>query len=369
MNRPTFAVLGAGHGGLALAGHLGLLGHRVHLWSRNPGRIAPVAWAGGVHLEGVVRGFGPVAKATTRLHMVLEDADVIMVAVPASAHRSLAEQCAPHLKDHHTVLLNPGRTLGAVEFRHVLDISGCEADPLIGEAQTFLYASRATGPARACIHGIKKAVPVAALPAARTSELVAKVRPALRVFEPAGCTLQTSLDNMGAIFHPPVTLLNAARIESTSGNFQYYHEGITPAVARILEAIDRERLAIAGALGVRVMSAREWLGVAYGAEGEDLWSAVHANRAYAGIRAPQRLEHRYLDEDVPCSLVPLACLGEAAGVEVKTITQIIDLACLALGRDYWAEGRTLKRVGLAGWDAAHIARYVTEGEMPLWLTA
>jgi len=39
--------------------------------------------------------------------------------------------------------------------------------------------------------------------------------------------LHTGLNNMGAIFHPALTILNAGRIESTGGEFQFYIDGVT----------------------------------------------------------------------------------------------------------------------------------------------
>ena len=53
--------------------------------------------------------------------------------------------------------------------------------------------------------------------------------------------LNTGLDNMGAIFHPALTLLNAGWIEHTHGDYQFYIDGVTPSVARVLEVLDRER--------------------------------------------------------------------------------------------------------------------------------
>ena len=45
--------------------------------------------------------------------------------------------------------------------------------------------------------------------------------------------LHTGLNNMGAIFHPALTLLNAGRIESTGGEFQFYIDGVTPSVETV----------------------------------------------------------------------------------------------------------------------------------------
>lgn len=164
-------------------------------------------------------------------------------------------------------------------------------------------------PAQTRIFRIKNSIPVAALPAHRTPEVVTALRHAFPQFVPGDNVMKTSLDNIGAIFHPAVTLLNAARIESTCGDFDYYTEGITPAVSLVLEAMDNERVKVAEALGFRAMSAREWLYVAYDAAGRTLYEAMRANRGYDGIKAPKTVYHRYISEDVPMSLVPLASLG------------------------------------------------------------
>lgn len=342
---PRLAVLGAGHGGQAMAADLALRGCAVTLWGRSPEKIAPVVEAGGITLEE--RGFAALPAVSSLSH-ALTGADLIMVVVPATGHQAVARCCAPYLKDGQVIVLNPGRTGGALEFLHTLRRQGCYADVTVAEAQTFLFASRITGPAQARIFGTKRRVEVAALPAWRTGAAVELLNRVYPQFKPARSVLHTSLDNMGAIFHPALTLLNTGRIEGLGGAFDYYHEGVTPAVARVLEAIDSERCRVAEMYGVQPTSAREWLFQAYGAGGETLREAVLANAGYAGIKAPQNLQHRYLSEDVPTSLVPLAALGELAGVPTPTILSIVQLASMVHGVDYAREGRTLERLGLAG---------------------
>jgi opine dehydrogenase len=160
--------------------------------------------------------------------------------------------------------------------------------------------------------------------------------------------LKTSLDNIGAVFHPAITILNAARIEDTHGDFEYYVEGVTPAVTQVLEAIDGERVAVASALGIRAHTAREWLYLAYDAAGKTLLDAMRANPGYAGIKATATMQHRYITEDVPASLVPIASIGEMLGVPTPTIRAMIQLASVMHGVDYWAEGRTVDRLGIKG---------------------
>lgn len=359
--RPRFAVIGCGHGGQAMAAYLGLKGFEVRVYNKSPERVEPITYRGGIELDGEVRGFAPVALASTDIGTVLEGADVIMVAVPASAHLDIARLCAPHLVEGQIILLNPGRTGGALEFRHALREAGVNADVVVAEAQTFIFASRSMGPAQSRIYRIKNVVPVAALPSTRTARALEPLREAFPQFVAARNVLKTSLDNMGAIFHPALTILNAGRIESSQGNFDYYHEGITPSVARILEAMDNERVTVAGALGVRALTAREWLESAYGAGGSSLYEAVLNNEGYKGIKAPPNLAHRYLFEDVPCSLVPISSLGRMLGVPTPTIDHIIHLACLVHNADYWSQGRTVGRLGLEGMTADQISLMVNEG--------
>jgi opine dehydrogenase len=281
-----------------------------------------------------------------------------MVVTPSTAHRPLAALMAPHLHDGQVVVLNPGRTGGALEFRQVCRQHGLHDRPDIAEAQTFLYASRCISRHEARIYRIKNEVPLAALPAHRTAAVLQRLEAALPWFIPGGDVLSTSLENIGAVFHPALTILNAGWIEATGGDFDYYSDGITPSVAKVLEGIDAERLAVARLLGVRTVSAREWLYLSYDSSGADLYEAIRHTDSYRGIRAPASPRHRYIWEDVPMSLVPLSSLGRALGAPTPLIDMTISLGSIMLGRDFRAEGRTVESLGLAGLDVRAIRRLV-----------
>jgi opine dehydrogenase len=362
MASPRICVLGAGHGGMAMAGHLAMAGYQVNLYNRSEERLDPVRLMGGIELSGEIEGFGPINLVTTDIATAIQDVDILLVVVPANGHAFIAEQVAPHLRDGQYILLNPGRTGGALEFRAVLKRMECRAKIILGEAQTLLYASRNINPAQVRIFGVKNNIPIAALPGNDTVELVTKLRTIFPQFVPGDNVLKTSLNNIGAIFHPALTVLNAARIESTRGEFQFYMEGVTPTVARVLEAIDQERVDVAAAFGIRGMSAREWLYVAYDAPGKTLFEAMRNNPGYKGINAPSMVDHRYLWEDVSMSLVPIASLGKQLNVATPTIENIIHLASLMNATDYWAEGRTVEKMGLAGLTVAEIRRLALEGD-------
>jgi len=362
--KTRFTVIGAGHGGKAMAAHLALMGFPTTLYNRTSDHIAAIRELGGIDVEsteGGPRGFCKLEAVTSNLAEALDHADMIMVVIPSSAHAEIARSAAPYLKDGQIVLLHPGRTCGAIEFAKVLRDNNCNCDVTVAEAETFIYASRSDGPAQARIFRIKEAVPLAALPATRTRLVLDVVRQAYPQYIDGGNVLQTGLNNMGAIFHPALTILNAGWIETTHGDFQFYIDGVSPSVARVLEALDRERVTVAASLGIRGRNAMEWLKLAYDTVGEDLHQAIHNQPGYFGIKAPATLFHRYIFEDVPMSMVPIASLGENYGVSVRGMDSIIRLACIIHRTDYWRRGRTLDKLGIGGLSVSELTRYVNEG--------
>jgi opine dehydrogenase len=360
----TYTVIGAGHGGKAMAAHLALMGLTVTLYNRTPDHVAYIKARGGIELESAddgPHGFARLVMATSDMDEALLKAQVIMVVVPSSAHADVAKRMSPFLKDGQIVILHPGRTCGAIEFKKVLRDEGCTADVVVAEAETFIYASRSDGPAQAHIFRIKEAVPLAALPATRTQLVLDTIKPAYPQFIDGGNVLNTGMNNMGAIFHPALTLLNAGWIESTNGDYQFYIDGVTPSVGRVLEVLDRERVTVASAMGLRARTGLEWLQLAYDTTGQDIFEAIHNQPGYYGIKAPSTLNHRYIFEDVPMSLVPIASLGERFGVSVRGMESIIRLACIIHRTDYKRRGRTVDKLGIARFTVSELTRYVNEG--------
>lgn len=361
-----FAVIGAGHGGKAMAAHLALMGFTVNLFNRTAEHVEIIKKRGGIELEsteGGPHGFGELALVTSNIGEAIKKVEVIMVVLPSSAHADVAKAIAPHLKSGQIVLLHPGRTCGALEFVKTLRDNRCKADVIVAEAETFIYASRSDGPAQARIFRIKEAVPLAALPATCTQKVLDAINEAYPQFIDGVDVLNTGMNNMGAIFHPALTLLNMGWIEATHGDYQFYIDGVTPSVALMLEVLDRERVTVASALGLRARTALEWLKMAYDTSGQNLHDAIHNQPGYFGIKAPATLYHRYLFEDVPMSLVPIASLGMRYGVSVRGMESMIRIASIIHRTDYWRRGRTVEKLGLAEWSVSELTRFVQEGKL------
>ena len=224
-----------------MAAHLSMLGHEVTLHTRNEVKAKVLRAIGGIRLVGRINGTGYVSRYTSDMAEAVTGAEIIMITTVANAHRDVALKMAPYLSDGQIVVLNPGRTGGASEFRRALDDCRFSRRIFLVEAQTLVYACRIIEDGLVNIVGVKENVLAAALPAADTDKALNRIREIFPCFHPAHNVLETSLENIGAVFHPSIILFNAAAIER--GEKFYFYRDITQGVVRFIERLDAERTA------------------------------------------------------------------------------------------------------------------------------
>jgi opine dehydrogenase len=359
----SFAVIGGGHGGQGMAAYLGYLGHRINLYNRTLSNVEKIKEQGFIEMEGCISGKGYIDLVTDDIEKAIMGVDVIMVTVPASAHKDIASLISPYVTDNQYVVLNPGRTGGALEFQNIIRRNYPTNNVGIIEAQTFLFACRVVSKGIVRIMSKKNEIKVAALPAIRTKEFIDSISSTIPEFVETKSVLDTSFNNIGALLHPIPTILNCGRIESTKGDFLYYIEGITPTVAKIIEEVDYERMQIASALGTEVISLMEWLGYTYGAYGDTICEALANVKGYWDLKAPSKMDTRYIFEDVPQSLVPLSDMGRHLGINTPTIDSLIHLASIMHNKNYYMLGRKVIDMGLDGLSLEEIKSYVLYGEI------
>lgn len=196
------------------------------------------------------------------------------------------------------------------------------------------------------IFWIKNEVPLASPPASDTAKVLDIINPAFPHCISGNNVLQTGIINIGGIIHPVISLLNAGWIESTGGDFQFYPDGVTPTIANIIEAIERERVSVGSVLGFQTITGLEWLKLTYNTTGEDLYRAIYIQQGFRGIYGLQTLDHRYIHEDIPTTLVPVTSLGHRFGNPVRAMNSRIRIAIIANRIDYWRFGRTLENLSL-----------------------
>lgn len=353
-----------------MAADLSGAGHEVRIydlpefaWS-----IKPIVEKGGIDLivkdnlgeeqvaaAGTKSGFVRVSKATTDVEEAVRGVEVILIVVPSFGQMTFVQKIAPHLEDGQVILFQPGNFASLEAFRMLKG-----KDVILADAESMIYASRITKPGGVWIKESKRSLKVAALPAAKTPEVLSKVRVLYPQIEAAQNILDTGIHNINFINHPASVVMNVVNIENL-GAYEYSAYDVTPAMGRVMEAVDQERMSVAQAFQVKPEPAKEILKRFYGAQGNNIYEALRDCRAYKVMKAPKDTKDRYVSEDIPYGYVPLSELGQKAGVKTSTIDGMIALASAMNATDYRSTGRRLDRLGIAEMSVQDIVKYVNEG--------
>ena len=366
---PRYAVLGAGNGGHGLAAEIALRGRNVALFElpRFEDRIAPIRAAGGItvdsHIDHFPGGKGEhlakIDRVTTDMGEALADADIVIPVVPAQYHHMFVEAAAPHLKEGQLIVVYPGGVGGTLYWRKALAARGVTGLQFAQSADS-LYAGRVQGPARLRLNGKKKKAEAGIFPNADRDAVMARLADMFPELVPSPNALIAGLSGPGMLLHPLPMLMNAVRTDREAP-FTYDAYDITPSVARAIDALDAERVAIVTALGGAPVPIKDILTDYYGTAGDTFYDTVCEVPAYRGGTAPENFQHRYITEEVPTQVVPTALLGEVLGVPTPVMRATANLAAAINGEDYWKTGWTLEALGLAGLDRDGMLQFLETG--------
>jgi len=341
-NKMNITIIGAGNSGLSMAAHLSKEGNDVTLWNRSRSTIAKLIETHTVHSEGVIEGEIKIHLVTDDLEKALENPEVILITTPANSHKELAMQIAKILKKDCLIVLNPGRTFGALEFHDTFGKYNDTINPTIAETQTIIYTCRKTTEDSVNIISFKSGVMITTFDPYKNESIISRLPQCVQpYFIPAKSMIETSIGNVGMILHCAPLLLNTGWTENQNLAYKHYYDGITQSISNFIEMIDIERVHVSKELGLEVESTLEWMKRTYQIEGETLYECIQSNEAYTTIEAPSSLKHRYIFEDVPTGLVPLEAIGKNLGLEMKYTGLIIDLASALLDVDFRKIGRHL----------------------------
>jgi opine dehydrogenase len=361
----TIAIVGAGIGGIYLVPPLAKAGARIRLHDIDAVKLAPIEAHGGIDVEGDEVAFAPVELATTDLRAAVSGAELVILVCGGTTHETLARALAPLVEDGQLILLIQGNTGGSLVVRRALRDGGCSADVDVAEMDNYPYSGFRLEATRIRPIVTKRWLQIASFPGTRTAAVMEKLSSLFPQAVAARDVLHTGLTNMNSILHVANCVANAALIER-SADYRFYADGVTPAVARLYEAIDAERLAVARALGASVPSLAEWWEKVYGVREATLTEAAKRltydpRGAYQATDTPKTLQHKFILEDVPTGLIPTSALGSAAGVPTPAIDALVRVAGDMTGWTFASDARTLARLGLEGMDPARIRAIVENG--------
>lgn len=359
----SIAIVGAGNVGQAMAGHMIILGHDVRLFSRWERDFEAIIANNGINLSGDVEGHAKKPALTTDLSGAVVGADIVIVAAPAFAHSYLSEQLAKLLEPEQLVVFQPSVLGSAVELARQFALA--QRTPcLIAETATSLYTCRLRGPAQVFIGAIKNAVHLATIPHTASQAALDRLSHYFGNRYVAGSdTLSVGLGNCNAIYHVPPAVLNIKTVED--GDRLPHHTLVTPRIAEVINALDEERIVLAGALGVSTLSFWEFLESAYGVTEGTYVERVVQGYGRQAFPEPDSVKHRYFAEDIPFGLVIWSSLARQIGLSLPLTDSFIKVSGIICGTDFEAEGRTAGVLGLEGLDAAAIKAAFLNGATPL----
>lgn len=349
-------VAGAGNVGCAQAAHLTLQGHEVTMFEL-PGfshRLEAIRQNGGLSYSGTIgSGKVEIAHLTSDPEAAVKEAEVVFITSPAYAQLVIFNAVVPHLQEEQIVVFIG--YFASLRAREWLNKAQIPLRGTLAEIESSFYATRLVNPSHIDIRGIKQEVGIAALPARQTGsviEIVGKCYPNIVEMQNV---LETSLNNINPIMHTAIMTSNLGRIKVIEGkpsteethDWGFYEDGLSPAVHRIIAAMDSEKLGIASKLNLKVEATKE--------HERRLYSYVDPNTGQLKEmprrdrrEAPRTLTHRYYTEDIPFGLVPMCSLGDLVGVDTPTMASIVHLASVALGTNFFREGVSVRELGLDG---------------------
>lgn len=358
------AVLGGGNGSFAAAADLTLAGHEVRLWRRNEADVSAHRAAGGTItlIEGRKEAVATLHTITSSIAEALAGAELVLCPVPAFAQASIAKLAAPHLQDGQVIYLPPG-TFGSYVFaRAVKDAGGAEG-VAYAETGTLPWLARKKSAYEVRLSGRGVRLPTGVFPQSRSAhalEVIGRAFPG--VIEDCGDALSAAFMNAGPIIHPPLIVMNAGPIEHFD-TWDIHTEGTQPAIRRVTDALDKERIAVREAFGYGAphfplanhynKSGEMWM---YGREDHDTITETRDWNESLDLTA-----HRYMIEDTRMGLSLLSSFGALAGVATPLVDGFMAIGSAIVGEDFMTTGRSRAALGLDHMSRDELRNFLVEG--------
>lgn len=364
-NKQKICVIGSGNGAFTVAAKLSLADWDVILWdcSEFKENLEAVGESKKIYVEeDGGRQEAVLYMVTENMKQALDVASIILVVIPSFAFAKTAKAMVPYLRKGQYVFLCAGSTGGALEFAKIFYDSEVLEKVKVGEYCTLPYGCKKTRENEVRIATVIKSNLFSAFPSKDNDEVFPVAAQLFDNVARAKDVVQCSLNNGNILSHGPVMLLNAARTESSPDNY-HYRDGITPSVARLLDKMDEERMAVGDALGhPHVSLAQSYVHKGYCPRLElTTYETLRGSNDFMHSAGPTTLEHRYMTEDIPFSVLPVVVLGRQLGIKTPLMDALITLSCGLMESDYWNLGRTASRMGIAGKNRDEIMEFLQNG--------
>lgn len=332
----NITIVGSGNAGCAHAAMFSLKGHRVTLYKtseagnnlnfeflRRTRRISVTT------VDSDTQNVD-LWNVTTSGREAFKDCDICFVMVQTLYHKSVAELIAQYVRHIRLLFVVPGY-MGSLYFNELI---GDRVD-FIAEGESTAYDARIVedGHVRILFKNVRNAIGILKGNPQKVlgmmQELVETYRYTRRNI------IESALHNPNLIVHTIGTIVSAARIEYSHGEFWMYKESFTPSIWNVINKLDDEKMSVLAALGCERIP---YVEACKFRNCEDISvDALEVFKAYAltgGPKGPMTVKTRYILEDVPMGLGLLKNLGKKYGVETPMCDALITMASALVGIDF-----------------------------------
>tara|TARA_Y100001970_G_scaffold1130_1_gene1330 strand:+ start:13196 stop:14266 length:1071 start_codon:yes stop_codon:yes gene_type:complete len=344
MNK-SITIMGSGNTGLSTALKLKNDGHKVCLFELPNFSDSTKDLFGKLNLILEEEDFDlSLDLITNNIEDALDFSKIIIICVPAYAHKGFAEALSNKVSNDHIVVLMPG-TLGSLEIKNILEKNESEI-PILAETDTSPYVCRRTGKTQATILGEVPSLGIAIMPKKLTNEITQKLKEFFPTLNSYADVLECGLSSLNPVMHPAGVLLNSGRIEKSEGEFYFYNEGVTPSVSNVINAVDKERRNIAKVFDHNLPNiADSFHSAGFGIKG-NLIETISSSKMLTSLKAPGVVNHRWLTEDISYGIYTWSLIGNKFEVPTETMGNIISLASTMLNINLKENSRNLDDLGI-----------------------
>lgn len=349
-------IIGAGNSAHALAAYLSHQGHRISLYARDLLKVQHLSNSGMIKSTGKLEGTFPIHCVTGDFARLTSDSRILFIATLTTCYEEIALRLAPHISKDHIIIPFSSKLCGSLEIAATLEKAGAPSIPVI--ETDALFDCRLTHDKSVWIRGIKAWNLYSCPRRSQTSQHGALVSSFFPGLHAATHILHRGLTDFGAVAHAVISIANISRIDRGE-EFGFYYEGLSSRTIVLLEQMEKEFNAVAKSYEADLLPMKEILYNYYGCTTTDLLTAMTTVPNYRHSIAPKTLNHRFLQEDVASTLVPLQQLAALAGIATPTVDAIINLTTLLGQMDMKKIGRSLARLGWAGKTKEEIQEWIT----------
>lgn len=365
-------ILGGGNGGFAAAADLTIRGNQVTLFElpQFADSLTEVIEKGGIDMEayatnGLEGGFAKLHMITTDIKEALAESDIVIMIAPSYATANMAKLCAPHLRDNHIFCMMPGNFGGILYFANEVKKAGNDAKVQYADFSCMIYATRKKTPSSCWVRGYKHNLGVGMFPSAGSEKAFARLKSLYPYIVQYDNVIATGMSNINTTLHTSLMLLNAANIDNEEDRLFYRECTTSPSLDNMMDALNEERVQLNKLPNMNIPSLveiiRNWYGY-QGAVGDTVVELQHSIPHFGYSPMPKTMNYRYVIEDVPYGLIPIAEFLGKMGYKNTIHAALANVMCAVCNKNFYEGAMTLEKMGIDGLNIDQVMKYLETGK-------